>query len=352
MERTPTGLTIADVAKRANCSVATASRVLSGSKYPVSEEMRARILEAAAGLGYSANLKQRMSADDQNPFLGVIVPTFQNPTYLQYIRGIERAANSAGYTTIILNSHRDAALERQQINSLIQKKIGALMLMSVDESSDALHHYLDMGGVACVFESNFPDWPDVLNAKSNRFEAGRMATEYLISHGHRSIAFVTTPLRHFQSRRLTLDGCRFAVEKCAFPFSIENIFMSQEESDSSTGLHEFEVGYAMAEKVLQHPARFTGVVCQNDLIALGVIAGLKDAGATVPGSLSVVGIDNVPFHTFTMPGLTTVDTTSGMLAQRAAQLVIHMLNENAENSYTPLSLKPELVIRESVRKVN
>lgn len=332
--------------------MATASRVLSGSKYPVSEEMRARILEAAAGLGYSANLKQRMSADDQNPFLGVIVPTFQNPTYLQYIRGIERAANSAGYTTIILNSHRDAALERQQINSLIQKKIGALMLMSVDESSDALHHYLDMGGVACVFESNFPDRPDVLNAKANRFEAGRMATEYLISHGHRSIAFVTTPLRHFQSRRLTLDGCRFAVEKYAFPFSFENIFMSQEESDSSTGLHEFEVGYAMAEKVLQHPARFTGVVCQNDLIALGVIAGLKDAGATVPGSLSVVGIDNVPFHTFTMPGLTTVDTTSGMLAQRAAQLVIHMLNENAENSYTPLSLKPELVIRESVRKVN
>ena len=345
------GLTIADVAKMAGCSVATASRVLSGSKYPVSAEMRSRILNAASTLGYSDNLKKRMLVTEQNPFFGVIVPTFQNPNYLQFINGIEQVANKAGFTAFILNSHRSAELERQQINSLIQKKIGSLLLMSVDDSSDTLHHYLDMGGVACVFESNFPDHPDVLNAKANRFEAGRIATEYLLTQGHRSIAFVTTPLGHFQSRRLTLDGCRFAIEKHALPFSFANIFMPEDEGESVTGLYEFETGYSMAEKVLSHQNRYTGIVCQNDMVAFGVIAGMKAAGVHVPNNISIVGIDNIPFNNITTPGLTTVETAAGMLAQRAAQMIVNVLESDEGLLRNPLSMKPELVLRGSVRRL-
>ena len=348
MDKHRKGLTIADVAKKAGCSVATASRVLSASKYPVSADMRVRILEAAEKLGYADNLKKRMLVTDQNPFLGIIVPTFQNPNYLQFVSGIEKVANQEGYTAVILNSHRKPKLERQQINSLIQKKIGSLLLMSVDESPDALYHYLDMGGFACLFESNFPDHPDVLNAKVNRFEAGRIATEHLLSQGHRSIAFLTTPLGHFQSRRLTLDGCRFAIEKHALPFSFANIFMPASEAESATGLYEFETGYALAEKVLQHDGQYTGIVCQTDLVAYGCIAGLKALGAYVPNNLSVVGIDNIPFNNITTPALTTVDTHSRMLAQRAAQLIINIPDGNGDILRNPLSMKPELVVRESV----
>ena len=342
------GLTIADVAKEAGCSVATASRVLSGSKYPVSNKMRIRVLEAADKLGYSDNLKKRMLMTDQNPFLGVIIPTFQNPRYLQFINGIEQVANREGHSTFIMNSHRNPTLERKLINSLIQKKIGSLFLLSVDDSSDTLRHYLDLGGFACVFESNFPDLPNVLNAKENRFEAGRIATEYLLSQGHRSIAFLTTPLKHFQSRRLTLDGCRFAIEKHALPFSFQNIFMAEEERESNDGMYELEVGFAMAEKVLQHPNRYTGIVCQNDMLAYGMISGLRAAGAHVPNNISVVGIDNIHFNEISYPQLTTVDTLASMLAQRATQLVIRMDNHFNTNT-PPLTMKPELITRESVR---
>ena len=349
MESIVNGLTIADVAKMANCSVATASRVLSGSKYPVSADMSSRILNAASTLGYSDNLKKRMLVTEQNPFFGVIVPTLQNPNYLQFINGIEQVASKAGFAAFILNSHRSAELERQQINSLIQKKIGSLLLMSVDESADTLQHYLDMGGFACVFESNFPDHTDVLYAKANRFEAGRIATDYLLDQGHRSIAFVTTPLKHFQSRRLTLDGCRFAIEKHALPFSYENIFMAKEEGESLTGMFEFETGFSMAEKILQHQNRYTGIVCQNDMIAYGIIAGIKAAGAHVPNNISVVGIDNIPFNNITTPGLTTVDVSAGMLAQRAAQFIVHLRRRDEDVMRIPLSMKPELVIRGTVR---
>ena len=350
VERNANGLTIADVAKEADCSVATASRVLSSSKYPVSAAMRTRVLEAAAKLGYSDNLKKRMLVTEQNPFLGVIIPTFQNPNYLQFIAGIEQVANREGHSTFIMNSHRSPVLERQHINSLIQKKIGSLLLMSVDESSESLRHYLDLGGFACVFESNFPDLPNVLNAKENRFEAGRIATEHLLSQGHHAIAFLTTPLKHFQSRRLTLDGCRFAIEKHALPFSFENIFMASEESDSRDSMYELEVGYAMAEKILQHPNRYTGIVCQNDMLAYGVISGLSAAGAHVPNNISVVGIDNIHFGDISFPRLTTVDTYADMLAQRATQLVIRM-DDHIDARLTPLSMKPELIARESVRMV-
>jgi len=350
VERNQNGLTIADVAQEARCSVATASRVLSGSKYPVSATMRKRVMEAAAKLGYSDNLKKRMLVTDQNPFLGVIVPTFQNPSYLQFLTGIEQAANREGHSTFIMNSHRDPNIERQHINSLIQKKIGSLLLMSVDESCETLRHYLDLGGVACVFEANFPDIPDVLNAKENRFEAGRIATEHLLSQGHRSIAFLTTPLKHFQSRRLTLDGCRFAIENHALPFSFANIFMASEESDSNESMYELDVGYAMAEKILQHSNRYTGVVCQNDMLAYGLISGLKAAGAHVPNNISVVGIDNIHFNNITFPRLTTVDTHADMLAQRAAQLLIRM-GDHFDTNRAPLAMKPDLVVRESVRRM-
>ncbi|MGI6725834.1 MAG: LacI family DNA-binding transcriptional regulator [Christensenellales bacterium] len=350
VERNVNGLTIADVAKEAGCSVATASRVLSGSKYPVSAAMRTRILKAAAKLGYSDNLKKRMLVTDQNPFFGVIIPTFQNPRYLQFVAGIEQVANREGHSTFIMNSHRNPVLEQQLINSLIQKKIGSLLLMSVDDSSESLRHYLDLGGVACVFESNFPDIPNVLNAKENRFEAGRIATEYLLSQGHHSIAFLTTPLKHFQSRRLTLDGCRFAIEKHALPFSFENIFMTSDESDLTDGIYELEVGYAMAERILQHSNRYTGIVCQNDMLAFGVISGLKAAGAHVPNNISVIGIDNIRFNNISFPRLTTVDTFADMLAQRATQLIIRMDDQN-DTHFAPLSMKPELIVRESVRTV-
>ncbi len=312
--------------------------------------MRTRILEAASKLGYSDNLKKRMLVTDQNPFLGVIVPTLQNPGYQQFITGIEQVANREGHATFVMNSHRDPVLERQLINSLIQKKIGSLLLMSVDDSSESLHHYLDLGGFACVFESNFPDHADVLNAKANRFEAGRIATEYLLSQGHHAIAFVTTPLKHFQSRRLTLDGCRFAIEKHALPFSSANIFMAPDEAESVHGLYELEAGYALAEKVLQHPNRYTGIVCQNDMLAFGVISGLNAAGAHVPNNISVVGIDNIPYNNMCYPRLTTVDTFATMLAQRAAQLIVR-LDDYRDTRHAPLSMKPELVIRDSVRRI-
>jgi len=350
VEKNMNGLTIADVAREAGCSVATASRVLSASKYPVSASMQARVLKAAAKLGYSDNLKKRMLVTDQNPFLGVIVPTFQNPRYLLFIAGIEQMANRENHSTFIMNSHRDPLLERQLINSLIQKKIGSLLLMSVDESSESLRHYLNLGGFACVFESNFPDIPNVLNAKENRFEAGRIATEYLLSQGHHAIAFLTTPLKHFQSRRLTLDGCRFAIEKHALPFSFENIFMVSEESESSDGIYELEVGYAMAERILQHHNRYTGIVCQNDMLAYGVITGLKAAGAQVPNNISVVGIDNIRFDNICYPRLTTVDTFADKLAQHATQLVIRM-DDHTDAHLTPLSIKPELIVRGSTRMI-
>jgi DNA-binding LacI/PurR family transcriptional regulator len=352
MEGRLQGLTIADVALKVGCSVATASRVLSASNYPVSKPMRARILKAASSIGYADNLKQRMLVDSQNPYLGIIVPTFQNMSYLHSVSGIEQAARREGYTAFVLNSQRDPELERQQINSLINKKIGILMLMSVDETSAALHHYLDMGGSACVLESNFPDHPDVLNAKVDRFEAGKIATEYLLSQGHKAIAFVSSPLKHYQTRRLTLDGCRFAIEKHALPFSFENIFFAaEEERESETGLYEFEIGAAIAEKVFKHARQYTGVVCQNDMIALGLITGLKAAGAQVPQNISVIGIDDISSNQLLTPRLTTVSTHLKALAQRAAQQLIQTSGDNEKIANTALTMKPELKTGESVRKI-
>lgn len=350
-KKSPDSLTIADVAKKAGCSIATASRVLSASKYPVANEMRERILEAAAGLGYSTNLKKRMLLTNQNPFIGIIVPTLQNPRYLQFIAGIEQAARKEKFTALVMNSQRSTQLERLHINSMIKKRIGSMMLMSVDESAAACQHYLDMGGIVCLLESNFPDPAGVISAKVGRFEAGRLATEYLLSQGHRSIAFLSSPLKYFQSRKLTLDGCRFAMEKHALPFSADNLFVAADENEADSGMYEYDAGFFLAEKVLRHARQFTAIVALNDMIALGVIAGMRAAGANVPYNVSVIGIDDLPLSQIASPALTTVNTSAQVLGQRAAQLIIRASGSLPEEQRSNLSFKPELVIRESVRKL-
>jgi LacI family transcriptional regulator len=87
------------------------------------------------------------------------------------------------------------------------------------------------------------------------------------------------------------------------------------------------------------------------MIAYGIIAGIKAAGAHVPNNISVVGIDNIPFNNITTPGLTTVDVSAGMLAQRAAQFIVHLRQRDDDLMRTPLSMKPELVIRGTVRRI-
>jgi LacI family transcriptional regulator len=138
-------VTIVDVAVAAGTSTATVSRVLSGSNYPVSSETRKRIMEAVKKVGYTPNLLGKMLKTNTNASIGIIIPTFQNPFFVQIIQGISERATSRGYAPLAFSSQRNPILERNLIEQLLQKRIMGMMVASIDDSPKTIQHYILRG---------------------------------------------------------------------------------------------------------------------------------------------------------------------------------------------------------------
>lgn len=344
-------IVISDVAKTAGCSTATVSRVLSNADYPVSADMRQRVLQTARELGYSPNPYGRMLRTSVNYSIGIIIPSFQNPYFSQIIMGIEQIASKRGYTPMVFASQRDPQLERKYIQDMHDKRISLLMLCSVDDSPQALEQYLAGGGHACVFESSFPPLEDVLNASADMFKAARIATEHLISRGHRQIAFLTTPLSR-SSRHQRVDGFRFAMAIHGLSFEPDDVISIPYEDDVDEGLYEYNIGVVLAKKMLLHSKKYTAVIALNDMIACGIIAGLVESGIRVPEDISVIGFDDIPNAVMATPKLTTVRLSGHLIGQRATQIMIDAAEAGESRSNVTISVAPQLVTRASVADIS
>ena len=183
--------TLRDVAKKADVSIATASRVLSNSDYPVSQTLRRRIIRVAEELNYTPNLLGKMLKNNTYHAVGVIVPTLQNPFFNQVILGVESAAREKNYEVVIYSSHRSAEQERSNILNLLKNRVMALIIISIDDKGDTLQRYIDCGGRVALLEADF-HLEGAIIAKTDYLLAGRLAARYLAAKGHRRICLWRT----------------------------------------------------------------------------------------------------------------------------------------------------------------
>ncbi len=338
--------TINDVAKLSGTSIATVSRVLSGSSYPVNKATRKRVLDAAEKLQYSPNLLGHMLKSKTNRCLGIIIPSFQNPFFVQLVMGIENAAKSQGYSTFVFSSQRDVETERMLISQLRQLRISGLLLSAIDHDPTAVNSFLDTGASVAIFEADYPLDERTVNATSHMDENGYIATSYLLSLGHRSIAFLTTPLtRH--NRQMVSRGYHKAMDEYGIPSDQQNVFESSFEREMDDALFEFEAGKELAEQFLHAQKQYSAVVAVNDLVACGVIHRLIQLGVQIPGDISIVGIDNIPQGVMISPTLTSINQDS---YQHGHDVCLRLI-ERLESDNQPLNeicyREPKLVIRES-----
>lgn len=343
-------ITISDVAKAANTSISTVSRVLSGSSYPVSADKRSRVLQAAAALGYEPNMLGRMLKTDVNPSIGIIIPSFQNPFYTQLIIGIEKEAIANNYLPLVFSSQRSPEIERTLINNLMKNRVRGLMISSIDDSPLAVEQFVATGGKVCIFESNYSEMDKVINAKTDHLGASRDATEYLISQGHQHIAFLSTPFNR-ETRVKTLDGFRLALTSHNLPFSESDVMTVMYESEADDSLYELNAGRKLADKFMDARKKkpYTAIVAINDLIAYGIIQRLLEQGIRIPEDVSIISFDNIPYSALIHPPLTTMDMPARLLGQRACNLIVDSLGSNRDHNGITLSVSAELVIRKSVR---
>lgn len=319
-----------DVAKRANVSTATVSRVLNGVG-PIKSSTRKRVLKAIQELKYRPNLHARTLAAGKSRTLGMIVSNLSNPFFLDIYQGIESAALAKGYDVTVASTDYDRARLVSSVHAMMSRRPTGLALV-VSEMEPELIEELSTCGMPVVFYDVGIAGANCTNIKVNYHFGMQALIEYLHHLGHRRMAFVghhisLGPLQERQESFMALMQSRFE----------DGEFLSVACSDSPFG------GQEAARQILESGFDATAILCVNDFTAMGVLAELRDRGIEVPRDISVTGFDNISLSQFVSPPLTTVNIPRDQIATLMFEAMM------APGEGTPrgreISIKPELVIR-------
>ncbi|ULL16952.1 LacI family transcriptional regulator [Paenibacillus sp. H1-7] len=342
-------VTIYDIAQLVNASAATVSRVLSDSKYPVSSEMSEKIKAAAKELNYTPNMLGRQLKKNNSMSIGVIIPSISNPFYADVVLGIEEIARKSGYQVLLCNSHQNAKLEAEYLQTLLEKQVKGVILSSISPKKQWLNKYLAKGQRIISIDQKVNS-RQVYQIGYDYQEGAYLACKHFIEMGHRRIAFLSAALNR-PSRIQIYQGYKAALYEEGISPADHWIQISEDCENSSYGsTFEFNNGKQLARRLLHADDRPTGVLCCNDLTAAGVIHELKHAGVDVPGQMSVIGFDNIELSQMLTPALTTVNLNKYEMGTIACQTLMELL-EGTHVTEKEIMLQPELIERDSVTKV-
>jgi LacI family transcriptional regulator len=309
-----------DVAKLAEVSAATASRVLSGSTYPVREATRQRVLRAAAELDFQPNRLARALVTARTNTLGAIVHDIADPYFAEIARGLEDAARADGYQVFVCSSDRDAERELAYVRSLLAYRVDALVLTGGGIEDRAYRAELERllgglrerGGQAVMLAPQRVRGPSVL--PDNQGGAALM-TRHLLALGHRRIGLVGGP-RHIRTSAVRLAGHRAALAEAGVDFDAS--LLAPGDFTVAGGAH------AAAELLARHPD-VTALFAANDVMAFGVLGELRERSIAVPADVSVAGFDDVAMAAHVSVPLTTVRVPMYRLGWEGAKLALGYL---------------------------
>ncbi|OKI62417.1 LacI family DNA-binding transcriptional regulator [Micromonospora sp. CB01531] len=328
--------TLADVARRAGVSPATASRVINRSSKPVADDLRERVLRAVAELRYVPNAHAQLLARPQRSVVGVVVHDVSDPYFAEVTRGLQRVATEQGRLVIICNSYRDPERELEYVDLLRAQQVAAIVLAGSgyhDEGVNALLDerltaYVATGGRVALVGRHRHRGDAVLPANE---EGARLVGAELRRLGHRVVGVIAGP------DQLTTTTDRLAGLAAGLDEALPTKRIRYADFTRDAGAR------ATAE-LLDAVPELTAVVALNDSMAVGALSVLRDRGVRVPDEVSVVGFDDMPIAADVTPTLTTVRLPLAELGARAMTLA---LDPDADGDRIE-TLPAELVRRDSL----
>jgi len=313
-------VTIYDVAREANVSMATVSRVVNGNPN-VKPTTRKKVLEAIDRLGYRPNAVARGLASKKTTTVGVIIPDISSIFYSELARGIEDIATMYKYNIILSNSDQNKQKEFHLLNTMLGKQVDGIVFMGGHITEE---HVTEFGKspVPIVLAASIEDSSTIPSVTIEYKQAANDAVSALIEKGHRKIAFVTGPNEEQVGMR-KLEGYKAALEVANIPFEEELVI----EGDFT-----YESGIDAMNKILEMDDKPTAVFVSTDEMALGVIHGATDQGIQIPENIEVIGFDNTRLATMVRPRLTTVVQPMYDIGAVAMRLLTKYMNkENVED---------------------
>jgi DNA-binding LacI/PurR family transcriptional regulator len=323
-----------DVARETGTSLATVSRVLSNSDYPVSEKTRDHVLRVAEELGYRPNIAARSLRTDRTETIGIIVDDLLSPFTPPIVRGIQDYLQENNFVSLIVNSDWDPEQEQAAIKTLISRPVDGIIF--VEYSHMATDDVLERSNKPRVFVHRLFGSPICNSVVPDDYYGATLAVNHLVALGHRRIAYINGP-ENWHNCRARMSGYQNALAEHGLTFEPEWI---------QGGDWEIESGYAAAERLLQLENCPTAIFAGNDLMALGAIYAIQDAGLRVPDDIAIVGYDNRKFTEAFRPGITTVNMPVGEMGKVAAELLLKQLEEG-QTEEEEIKVQGQLIIRET-----
>ena len=340
-------ITLHDIAKRCEVSIATVSAVVNGADW-VTEATRARVQRAVEDMGYHPNQFARGLKKQEGHAVGVIVSDLTNPFFTQIVRSLSHALHDNGRALSLCDSDHRHDLGETNLRMLVEGQVLGLIVVGDSVPEGALRAFVKQRPrvPVIVIEREYAI-PQVSTLLVDSEQGAFTATMHLAERGCTRIAVITGPSSGAGSatygRVQRYEGYKRALRACGQKFDRELVV---------EGNFRYESGREAMRHLLTLRRRPDAVFSANDMMAVGAMSAIRDAGARVPDDVALVGFDDVPITALMQPALTTMAMPLRQFGESAARLLEQQLALGGEHSPVRTEFSAELVVRESSLRPN
>lgn len=330
-------VTIKDIAEKVGVSYATVSRALN-DKYGVNAATKQQILEAATLLNYSPNAIARGLVKKQTHTIGLIIPDITNPFFPEVARGVEDYLEKKDYSVFLCNSNWEKSKENRYVKLLIEKRVDGLIVApaasAVSEADRIIYSKLPV-----VLMSGAQPDSGTTSVVVNNSKGGYIVGRYFYNIGRKKLCFIGGSEDSFSVGE-RFEGFSAAAKECGIAISNNMI---------NFGDYRQKSGYLIMKNLIDKKNIPDAVFASNDLLALGALDAILEAGLKVPKDIAVIGFDNIVSAGFHGIELTTVEHPKYKMGEIAAEKLLEIIEsgEIKKSNFKRIVLEPELIVRKT-----
>jgi LacI family transcriptional regulator, galactose operon repressor len=332
--------TMRDVARLAGVSTSTVSAVINDSVV-VSPQRTARVKSAMIALDYQPDAIARSLKTGRSNAIGVVVPDITNAFYPEVIRGVELAAQKAGYSVLLCDSNEDQAVEERHLSALFSRRVDGVILACCANSR--AHELIARRHIPVIFIDRLPASAAINSVSTDNVRAGQVAAEHLIGLGHRRIGMLAGHLG-LSPHHDRLEGFRKAMQEAHLPILDEYLI---------AGNVQVEDGLRAGHQLLSLPNPPTAIMASNNKLLLGVLQAVDERSISIPKDLSVLGFDDYLWNMHFNPTLTAVAQPTDDIGRKSFELLLQLILQPGEENLTPVHvlIPAELRVRNSTTRM-
>ncbi len=325
-----------DIASELNISVMTVSKVLRNHS-DISEATRERVLKRVRELNFRPSWVARSLVSRRSYVIGLVVPDLMHSFFAEIAKAVSQAIRAKGYTAFISNSEENADIEREEIEFFLARQVDGLIIAPCQPPGRTeIFETIEESGVPFILIDRILPGVRQNYVCVDDEAIGKMATEHLVKRGCRRIA-------HIQGHEVSTAAGRLnGYRKILLRHGLE----VRNDYVVPGGFQDSD-GYEAMRRLLLVKPRPDGVFCYNDPVAGGAMNAILETGLSIPGDIAVIGSGNVHYSNLFRVPLSTIDQNSSVLGEKAAELLLELMDSNGEHHPTTILLPPRLILRES-----